>query len=161
MRAGVCEFEVFVAVSNRLHMRGSYTHTHTRAHTHTHTPVWPSVRTSLHSRFTSTRDLIEAVMASCHLPAISDGSLTVNFGGRPHIDGGLLSVLTPPPGAEHVVNICSLPSKYIARLPGYITRPKPHEVSISPDSYQPWPHSRSHTHALATLMPQDDFLRDM
>jgi hypothetical protein len=35
-----------------------------------------------------------------------DGSFTVNFKGRLHIDGGLLSVLTPPPNTAHSVLIC-------------------------------------------------------
>jgi hypothetical protein len=68
--------------------------------------VWPSVRTRLFSSFPSRADLIAAVLASCHLPSLSDGSFTVNFKGRLHIDGGLLSVVTPPPDAAHTVLVC-------------------------------------------------------
>eukprot|EP00878_Enallax_costatus_P031577 GHUV01034536.1.p1 GENE.GHUV01034536.1~~GHUV01034536.1.p1 ORF type:complete len:113 (+),score=22.76 GHUV01034536.1:208-546(+) len=68
--------------------------------------VWPAIRTRLFSSFPTRTDLINAMMASCHLPTLSDGSFTVNFNGRLHIDGGLLSVLTPPPGAAHTVHVC-------------------------------------------------------
>jgi predicted acylesterase/phospholipase RssA len=64
------------------------------------------VRTRLFSSFPSRADLIAAVLASCHLPSLSDGSFTVNFKGRLHIDGGLLSVVTPPPDAAHPVLVC-------------------------------------------------------
>lgn len=68
--------------------------------------VWPTIRTRLFSSFATRADLINAVMASCHLPTLSDGSLTMRFRGRLHIDGGLLSVLTPPPHAAHTVLVC-------------------------------------------------------
>lgn len=64
------------------------------------------IQTRLVSSFKSRSDLIRAVLASCHLPTLSDGSLTVKFKGRLHIDGGLLSVVTPPPGAAHTVLVC-------------------------------------------------------
>lgn len=70
------------------------------------TKVWPSIRTRLFSSFPTRSDLIDAVLASCHLPALSDGSLTKKFMGRLHIDGGLLSVVTPPPDAAHTVVVC-------------------------------------------------------
>jgi hypothetical protein len=41
--------------------------------------------------------------------------LTVSFEGRLHIDGGLLSVLTPPPGAYHSVLVCRW--EWACRLP--------------------------------------------
>lgn len=68
--------------------------------------VWPAIRTRLFSSFPTRADLINAVMASCHLPTLSDGTFTVNFKNRLHIDGGLLSVLTTPPKATHTVAIC-------------------------------------------------------
>lgn len=68
--------------------------------------VWPTIRTRLFSSFHTRADLINAVMASCHLPTLSDGSFTMRFKGRLHIDGGLLSVLTPPPHAAHTVLVC-------------------------------------------------------
>jgi hypothetical protein len=78
--------------------------THRPAHP---SAVWPAVKTHLVSNFPTRQALIDAVMASCHLPTISDGSFTVNFQGRGlHIDGGLLSVLTPPPNAAHTVLVC-------------------------------------------------------
>ena len=47
---------------------------------------------ALHSkrvcRFESRADLVDALLASCHLPLMSDGSLTTRFRGRRVIDGG-------------------------------------------------------------------------
>jgi hypothetical protein len=171
--------------------------------------VWPAVRTHLVSHFPTRDSLIDAVLASCHLPTISDGSLTVNFRGRGlHIDGGLLSVITPPPGAAHTVLVCrraatgagrgsdhgrvgtpraeagkrrqlkaapsfaahppnppspinSMPSRQIARLPAFITRPRLRDVSISPDTFQDWPFSRSQTTALALTPPSDEFIEHL
>ncbi len=68
--------------------------------------VWPTIRTRLVSRYPTRADLIKAVLASCHLPLLSDGTLTVKFKGCLHIDGGLLSVVTPPPHAAHSVLVC-------------------------------------------------------
>ena len=68
--------------------------------------VWPTIRTRLFSTFQTRADLINAVLASCHLPTLSDGTLTTKFRGQLHIDGGLLSVVTPPPQAAHTVLVC-------------------------------------------------------
>jgi hypothetical protein len=54
-----------------------------------------------------------------------------------------------------------MPSRQIARLPLYITRPAQSEISISPDSYQQWPYNRRETCALAVAPPQDEFIVDM
>ena len=46
---------------------------------------------ALHSkrvcRFESRADLVDALLASCHLPLMSDGSLTARFRGRRVIEG--------------------------------------------------------------------------
>jgi hypothetical protein len=68
--------------------------------------VWPNIRTRLHSTFPSRADLINAMLASCHLPRLSDGTFTVNFKGKLQLDGGLLSVVTPPPSTHHSVLVC-------------------------------------------------------
>lgn len=54
------------------------------------TPV-PSFGKSRVSRFEDRRDLIDANMASVHLPWFLDGNLTSTFRGRPHIDGSFLA----------------------------------------------------------------------
>lgn len=123
--------------------------------------VWPSIRTRLFSSFPKRSDLIAAVLASCHLPTLSDGSLTVNFHGNLHIDGGLLSVITPPPHASHSVLVCSMPSGQIARLPAFISRPCQADISISPDTFQSWPFSRKETTDLALQPPNADFIQHM
>lgn len=38
-----------------------------------------------------------------------------------------------------------MPSRQIARLPAYISRPAQADISISPDHFVPWPFSRSQT----------------
>lgn len=124
--------------------------------------VWPTIRTRLFSSFATRAELITAVLASCHLPTLSDGRLTVPFaGGAPHIDGGLLSVITPPPGATHSALVCSMPSAQIERLPPFISRPAQPDIAISPDSFQAWPHSRSRTTELALEPPGPEFVAHM
>lgn len=54
------------------------------------TPV-PSFGKSRISQFHNREDLINANMASVHLPWFLDGNLTSNFRGEPHIDGSFLS----------------------------------------------------------------------
>lgn len=54
------------------------------------TPV-PSFGKSRISQFENRQDLINANMASVHLPWFLDGNLTSNFRGKPHIDGSFLS----------------------------------------------------------------------
>ena len=39
------------------------------------------------TEFASRRDLIEALMASCHLPLLANGKLTTKFRGKVVIDG--------------------------------------------------------------------------
>jgi len=54
------------------------------------TPV-PSFGKSRISQFENRQDLINANLASVHLPWFLDGNLTSNFRGKPHIDGSFLS----------------------------------------------------------------------
>ncbi|KAL3757450.1 hypothetical protein ACHAWU_006657 [Discostella pseudostelligera] len=54
------------------------------------TPV-PSFGKCRISQFENRLDLINANMASVHLPWFLDGKLTSNFRGRPHIDGSFLA----------------------------------------------------------------------
>jgi len=54
------------------------------------TPV-PSFGKSRISQFENRQDLINANMASVHLPWFLDGNLTSNFRGKPHIDGSFLA----------------------------------------------------------------------
>jgi hypothetical protein len=54
-----------------------------------------------------------------------------------------------------------MPSRQVARLPMYITRPAQSDISISPDSFQDWPFNRRETCALAVAPPEDAFILDM
>ena len=54
------------------------------------TPV-PSFGKSRISQFKDREDLINANMASVHLPWFLDGNLTSSFRGKPHIDGSFLA----------------------------------------------------------------------
>jgi hypothetical protein len=44
------------------------------------------------SRFETREDLLDALVASCHLPFLSNGSLTTQFHGRSVMDGGKLRI---------------------------------------------------------------------
>lgn len=54
----------------------------------------PSFRVRKISQFTSRRDLIEACLASVHIPLFLDGKLTTKFRNGPHIDGSFLAELS-------------------------------------------------------------------
>lgn len=50
-------------------------------------------RTSWHSSFSSKQDLIDAIMASCHIPFLIDGRLFATFNGMWCVDGCLFDPL--------------------------------------------------------------------
>jgi len=60
-------------------------------------PVW---RPTLVSDFASREDLIEALMASAHIPLYLDGRWAARFRGRLVIDGGATSFVPSPPLRE-------------------------------------------------------------
>jgi hypothetical protein len=90
---------------------------------------------------------------------ISDGVLTLLCLAfqRSHPSHGIAAVLSL--SCKHCLS--SMPSAQIARLPAFIGRPKPGDISVSPDSFQPWPFSRSQTTALALEPPSPAFIEHM
>jgi hypothetical protein len=54
-----------------------------------------------------------------------------------------------------------MPSSQIAKLPAFISRPQQSSISISPDTYRPWPFTRKQTTGLALEPPNPDFIHHM
>lgn len=50
--------------------------------------LYGALRSKRVSSFSNRRDLVKALLASCHLPVLSTGALTTSFRGRRVIDGG-------------------------------------------------------------------------
>jgi predicted acylesterase/phospholipase RssA len=89
--------------------------------------VWldgPSYRWELVSDFTSRSDVLEALLASCHVPFWFDGgNLSTRFRGRAAMDGGLSPNFMPaPPGSERAVRVTCIPNFPGADIaPGVLT----------------------------------------
>ncbi|KAI8470390.1 MAG: acyl transferase/acyl hydrolase/lysophospholipase [Monoraphidium minutum] len=92
----------------------------------------PLLAPELVGHFKDKSDLIEALMTSCHIPVYMNGRLTTRFRGTSHFDGGITNFLPAPPGVDHAVRVCCLPSKQLSALGS---------IHISPDIYSPWPYS--------------------
>lgn len=60
------------------------------------TRLFPRPRSLRVSSFHSRTDLIEALMASCHIPGYFNGSITGRFRGRVAMDGGVTELLPVP-----------------------------------------------------------------
>mmetsp|Transcript_18208 Transcript_18208/g.18267 ORF Transcript_18208/g.18267 Transcript_18208/m.18267 type:complete len:304 (+) Transcript_18208:94-1005(+) len=58
------------------------------------TPIFPTQRSELVSDFADRADLIDACMASCHVPFILDSKPYTYYRGRPTIDGSFYYFLT-------------------------------------------------------------------
>ena len=89
--------------------------------------VWladPSYRWELVSDFSSRADVIEALLASCHVPFWFDGrNATTQFRGRAALDGGLSPNFMPsPPGCDRPVRVSCIPNLPAADIaPGVLT----------------------------------------
>lgn len=82
------------------------------------TRALPYPKIKLYSKFDSRDDLKAALLASCHLPYLSNGDMTVPFRSKRCYDGGLLDLLPCPPGADYTITITAFPASEIHKLPG-------------------------------------------
>ena len=64
--------------------------------------LYGALRSKRVSSFSNRRDLVKALLASCHLPVLSTGALTTSFRGRRVIDGGVCL----PRGEGHLPVSC-------------------------------------------------------
>lgn len=92
------------------------------------TKITPIARPVLLSSFQDRSDLIDALMASCHIPFWLDGNAFRYFRGERHCDGGLTNFIPLPPGTVGI-RVCCFPSKQLSPV---------YRIGISPDSFEPW-----------------------
>lgn len=95
------------------------------------TRAFPFVQPLLVSEFSSKADLIEGLLASCHIPYWLDGRLTIPFRGAAAMDGGITNFIPIPPDTVGV-RICCFPSRQLSPI---------YRIGISPDSFEDWPYS--------------------
>lgn len=90
------------------------------------------------SQFSSKRDLIDALLTSCHIPLYFDGTLTCTFRGGVAMDGGIVNFLPVPPAAEYTARVCCFPSQnftLVRRPPPVLAGP--HNISLLTSTLMP------------------------
>ena len=123
---------------------------HTRSSGRLHVAVskikpWGALKSKRVTRFESRVDLIEALMASCHLPLLSNGSLTASFRGRRVADGGFTDVMPVMRDVKYVVKISCLLVEMVEKMPMQHRKTGLRHISISPCMYKDWPFTASET----------------
>jgi len=109
------------------------------------TRLFPYLQPESVSQFHSKDDLVEALLASCHIPVYASGSWVTKFRGRYYVDGGVANFVPAPP-TPTAIKVCCFPVNQIlnrvqptvqnsARLSALL------DVSISPDAFEAFPHS--------------------
>ncbi|KAG2429647.1 hypothetical protein HXX76_010875 [Chlamydomonas incerta] len=120
---------------------------------------WPHIKRV--SRFSSRRDLIAALLASCHIPRYFNGELSTSYRGKTSVDGGVTSLM-PKSAAEHdfLLKVCCFPRRHVVRLPVFNRRKalRNLDLGISPDAFGPWPHRLTVMLEHALHPSDDDFL---
>lgn len=122
------------------------------------TRKFPLLEQKLLSSFRSRRDLIEALLASCHIPSYSSGSLTLNYRGLPHMDGGLSGFLPVPPGVEYALRVSILPCGKAATMPRVTGVPSSTKIDIAIDSFSSWPFDLYQTCQLKLAPSSPEFI---
>ncbi|KAF5830417.1 acyl transferase/acyl hydrolase/lysophospholipase [Dunaliella salina] len=69
-------------------------------------PVWTPETVS---KWNSKDDLVECLVASCHVPVYANGDFMTSFRGRWYMDGGWTGFIPKPPGVHHTVKVCCFP----------------------------------------------------
>lgn len=135
------------------------------------TRVFPSFQKEVVSHFHSRQDLIEALMASCYIPALTDGSITTSFRGNRVMDGGVLDLCPEPPvPGVHVVKVSCIPKAVIPHIPVFNKDKVMAGLAISPDMFHtqhhpawpgPWRHSLRRTMEWSLSPGPDAFIAEL
>ncbi|KAF5828033.1 acyl transferase/acyl hydrolase/lysophospholipase [Dunaliella salina] len=117
----------------------------------------PLLKSKIISQFSDRADLIQALLASCHLPVLSDGKMTTKFRGKGAMDGGLTALMPQPSTLPHqqVIKVSCLPLQMVMNMP-LLNRKAAlldFEKGIAPGLYNAWPHTPEETFRFA-LNPQ-------
>ncbi|GAX82107.1 hypothetical protein CEUSTIGMA_g9535.t1 [Chlamydomonas eustigma] len=110
------------------------------------------------SQFDTREDLLDALVASCHLPFLSNGSLTTRFHGRSVMDGGFTDFIPVPTEPHHVVKITCLP---LANIDKMLVRNKDtaqRYIALSPCRFRKWPFTTDQTFKLALSPGPESFI---
>ncbi|GFR44047.1 hypothetical protein Agub_g5207 [Astrephomene gubernaculifera] len=94
------------------------------------TRLWPEFAPQTVSSFRSRREVIETLLVSCHIPYWFDGSLFTLYKDGIYFDGGITNFLPGTP-TDVCHRVCCFPSQQLRALPS---------ISLSPDTFEPWPH---------------------
>ena len=101
----------------------------------------PLPRARLHSSFASRDDLIACLLASCHLPKISDGSATCMYAGAVVADGGLFNLTPAPRGSEggavsHAVRVSAFPRRFASQFSSFMGCASAADLDIAPEGLE-------------------------
>lgn len=101
------------------------------------------LRRELLSSFACRDDLIHSLLASCHLPLYSAGSVAHLHGKRAvrMIDGGVTDLIPVPTSAAHTVKVSCVPEHFISRMPILNKREALRDLAICLGRYEPWPYT--------------------
>ncbi|KXZ51255.1 hypothetical protein GPECTOR_13g742 [Gonium pectorale] len=94
------------------------------------TRLWPELQPQTISSFRSRRDVIDTLLVSSHIPYWFDGSLFTMYRDGVYFDGGITNFIPSTP-TDVCHKISCFPSQQLRAFPN---------VSLSPDTYEPWPH---------------------
>lgn len=111
--------------------------------------VFPYLQPVQVTSFLKRQDLLSALLASCHIPRISNGALTTLHDTRVVLDGGITDLIPTPLGCAHTLKIACLPSSILRRLPLLNKAKALRHIAIGPDVYTKWPHTFEETLAVS------------
>lgn len=111
--------------------------------------VFPYLQPVQVTSFPQRGDLLSALLASCHLPRISNGALTTLHDKRVALDGGITDLIPTPLGCTHTLKIACLPSSVLRRLPLLNKAKALRHIAIGPDVYAKWAHTFDETLAVS------------
>jgi len=117
----------------------------------------PLLKSKIISQFSDRADLIQALLASCHLPVLSDGKMVTKFRGKSAMDGGLTALMPQPPTLpnQQVIKVSCLPRPMVMTMP-LLNRKAAlldFDKGIAPGIFNAWPHTPEETFRFA-LNPQ-------
>ena len=124
---------------------------------------WGALRSKRVTHYESRDDLIAALLASCHLPILSTGSLTTSFRGRRVVDGGFTDVMPVMRDtcANHVVKISCLMVDMLKKMPMMHRSTGLRHLAISPCMFGDWPFTADETFKAAIGPGSDNMISNL
>ncbi|GAX84111.1 hypothetical protein CEUSTIGMA_g11534.t1 [Chlamydomonas eustigma] len=110
------------------------------------------------NEFSSREVLIEAIMASCHLPLLSTGKITTTFRGKVVLDGSVTDLIPVPAAPHHVVKITCLPLENVKRIPMMNKDRALRYIAVAPCMFRQWSMSPEETRRFTLSPGPPDFV---